>query len=288
MHEDKKLFRDSIYFAEWFYIALTRHFSPHHQFGYFRPLMIRINLFLTLLVSPLLIFAQSSVKDSSISMLMIRPGIGLQMPGGDLSKRFGNNAVISMDVTYKHRKKWMLNAEGSFIFSNKIKQANLFTHLINDQGIIIGDDGRVADIRVYERGYYITISSGLLFNFKKPNPNCGIFVTTGVGYIQHKIRVEDYTKTVPALRDDYKKGYDRLTNGICLHESVGYLFISNYRLVNFYFAADAVQGFTKSRRTYNFDDMGSENNQRLDLLFGARIGWVLPLYRQAPEKFYIY
>lgn len=221
-------------------------------------------------------------------MLMISPGIGLQKPGGDLSKRFGNNAVISMDVTYKHRKKWMLSAEGSFIFSNKIKEANLFNYLINDQGVIIGEDGRVADIRIYERGYYITLGLGRLFNFKKPNPNCGIFVNVGGGYIQHKIRIEDFNKKVPALQGDYKKGYDRLTNGWCIRESVGYLFISNYRLVNFYLAADAVQGFTKSRRTYNFDDMSPETKQRLDLIFGGRIGWVLPLYRQAPEKFYLY
>lgn len=246
------------------------------------------NLIIVIFLLPLSVLAQSSVKDSSISMVMISPGIGLQMPGGDLAKRFGNNAVISMDVTYKHRKKWMLSAEGSFIFSNKIKETNLFIHLINDQGLIIGDDGRYADIRVYERGYYITLSLGKLFNFKKPNPNCGVFVNAGGGYIQHKIRIEDFTKTVPALRDDYKKGYDRLTNGFCLRESLGYLFISNYRLINFYFAADAVQGFTKSRRSYNFDDRSSDDQQRIDLLFGARFGWVLPLYRQAPEKFYIY
>ncbi len=221
-------------------------------------------------------------------MVMISPGIGLQAAGGDLAHRFGNNAVLSMDVTYKHRKKWMLTAEGSFIFSNNVKQQNLFTHLINDQGVIIGDDGKIADIRLYERGYYITLAVGKLFNFKKPNPNCGVFVNAGGGYIQHKIRIEDYAKTVPAVRDEYKKGYDRLTNGFCLRESVGLLYISTYRLINFTLALDAVQGFTQSRRSYNFDDMGADNKQRLDLLFGARIAWVLPLYSQAPDKYYIY
>ena len=246
------------------------------------------NLLIAFILLPITLIAQSSVKDSSISMVMISPGIGLQMPGGDLAKRYGNNAVISMDVTYKNRKKWMLSAEGSFIFSNKIKEPNLFKYLINDQGLIIGDDGRYADIRVYERGYYITVSLGKLFNFKKPNPNSGVFVNAGGGYIQHKIRIEDFTKSVPAIRDDYKKGYDRLTNGFCLRESLGYLFISNYRLINCFIVADAIQGFTKSRRSYNFDDMTTDKKQRLDLLYGARFGWVLPLYRQAPEKFYIY
>lgn len=221
-------------------------------------------------------------------MVMISPGIGLQMPAGDLSKRFGNNAVLSMDVTYKHRKGWLLNAEGSFIFSNKVKDPTLFNNLINNVGQIVGDDGRYADVRVYERGYYITLSGGKLFNFKKPNPNCGVFITVGAGYIQHKIRIEDYNRTVPALQGDYKKGYDRLTNGLCLRQSVGYIYISNYRLVNFFIAADFVEGFTKSRRSFNFDDQKPETNQRIDLLFGTRVGWVLPLYRQAPEKYYLY
>jgi len=250
--------------------------------------MFRIKLAAALLFLPFLSIAQSSVKDSSISMLMISPGIGLQVPGGDMAKRFGNNTVLSMDVIYKHRKKWMLNAEGSFIFSNKIKETNLFTYLINTNGEIIGDDGRIADVRVFERGYYITLSGGRLFNLKKPNPNCGFFITAGGGYFQHKIRVEDHNKSVPALQGEYKKGYDRLTNGFCIRESVGYLYISNYRLINFFIVADAVQGFTKSRRSYTIDNMNTETKQRLDLLYGGRIGWVLPLYRQAPEKFYTY
>jgi len=41
------------------------------------------------------------------------------------------------------------------------------------------------------------------------------------------------TKTVPALRGDYKKGYDRLTNGLCLRESVGYLISATIALLIF-------------------------------------------------------
>ena len=236
--------------------------------------MFRIKLLAAILLLPFLLIAQSSIRDSSISMVMVSPGFGYQFPGGDLAKRFGSNYVVSMDVTYKHRKKWMLGVEGGYFFSDKVKEPTLFSHLINDQGQIVGDDGHYADIRINERGYYLTLSLGRFFNFKKPNPNCGFFVNAGGGFMEHKIRIEDHNKTVPGLEGDYKKGYDRLTNGFCLRESVGYLYISNHRLVNFHLSLDAIQGFTKSRRDFNFDDMNTETKQRLDLLYGARIGWV--------------
>ena len=31
-----------------------------------------------------------------------------------------------------------------------------------------------------------------------------------------------------------------------------------------------------------------DNSTRLDLLFGFRIGWIIPLYKEAPEEFYLY
>ena len=62
--------------------------------------------------------AQVSVKDSAISMVMLRPSYGIQLPGGDLASRFGVNQTIGMAVTYKHKSGWMFTAEGDFFFGN--------------------------------------------------------------------------------------------------------------------------------------------------------------------------
>ena len=154
--------------------------------------------------------------------------------------------------------------------------------------MVIGSDGYLGDIRIYERGYYGTFSIGRLFPVRKPNPNCGFFLQAGVGFMQHKIRIEDKKNAVPALDGAYKKGYDHLTNGLCLREFAGYLYTGNHRLVNFFGGLEMVQGFTKNRRDYNFNTGQSETKNRLDLLFGLRVGWIMPLYKQSPDKYYIY
>lgn len=232
--------------------------------------------------------AQVSVKDSAISMVMIRPSYALQLPGGDLSNRFGLNQSVGMGVTYKNKSGWMFTAEGQFFFGTKITEPNLFTGLTTSEGTIIGVDGLYGDIRVYERGYYVTLGVGRLFHVRKPNPNCGFIVEGSLGFMQHKIKIQDKKNSVPALNGDYVKGYDRLTNGLTAREFVGYAYVGNRRLVNFFGGLEAVQGFTQGRRDYYFGDMKSDQSNRLDLLFGVRIGWIIPLFKEAPDKFYIY
>lgn len=232
--------------------------------------------------------AQVSLKDSSISMVMIRPSYGLQIPGGDLANRFGLNQTVGIATTYKNKSGWMITAEGNFIFGNRTTEPNLFSMLTTTEGTIIGEDGLYGDVRVFERGYYITLGVGRVFKVLKPNPNCGFIVEGSLGFIQHKIKIQDKKNSVPSLQEEYAKGYDHLTNGLAIKEFVGYQYISNHRLVNFYGGLECVQGITRNRRSYNFSEMGPDNGTRLDLLFGFRIGWIIPLYKEAPEDFYIY
>lgn len=254
--------------------------------------MIRFERFaiqlLILVLLPLLVRAQVSVRDSSIAMVMIRPSFGIQVPGGDMSVRFGVNQSVGIAVTRKVASGWMFTAEGAFIFGAKINQPGLFSNLTTAEGTIIGSDGLYADIRAFERGYYTTIGVGRMFKSKKPNPNCGFITEFSAGFFQHKIKIQDKKNSVPSLQGDYLKGYDRLTNGLVVREFLGYIYIGNRRLVNFYGGLELVQGFTQNRRTYNYDLMGKEEGKRIDLLFGLRVGWVIPLFKEAPDDFYFY
>ena len=157
-----------------------------------------------------------------------------------------------------------------------------------DAGQIIGLDGLFAEVRVFERGYHISTTFGKIFSFRKPNPNSGIMVTAGPGFIQHKIRIEPIGNTVPQLEDEYLKGYDQLTNGLELRECIGYAYFSNVQLVNFFFGFEFIQGFTENRRDHNFDNPEHTEGKRLDLMYGIKLGWVLPLYKKKPAAYYLY
>ncbi len=233
------------------------------------------------------LFAQVNIKDSSIFTPMIGISYGYQFSAGDMVKRFGNSSSLQLNVDFKTRNYFTFGINGSYLFGKKVKES-LFDSISNSDGSIINTDGQFADIRLYERGYTISVTLGKMFPFKNPNPNSGIVFNVGFGFIQHKIRIETIGNNVPQLSKKYKKGYDRLSNGFLLSENLGYLYLSNNRLVNFYIGLECMQGFTKNRRSFNYDQMKQDTKKRLDVLYGAKVAWILPLYKKAPQAFYYY
>jgi hypothetical protein len=232
------------------------------------------------------LFSQSNIRDSSIAMHIFGVYYSYQLPAGDLADRFGASSMVGGNYEYKLRNNYIFSLNGGFIFGKDLKEDSILKGIANQDGLVLANNGQYADIRFYERGYHFSLTFGKLFPFKKPNPNSGIVVMAGPGFIQHKIRIETIGNTVPQLDKEYKKGYDRLTNGMELHESVSYYYFGNRYLVNFYLGFDFIQGFTQNRRDYNFDTMMKDEKKRIDLLFGIKAGWLLPIYRKAPNKYY--
>lgn len=230
-------------------------------------------------------FAQSLVKDTAIGFPFFGIGMAVHLPAGDMADRFGTNATVQSNFSYKFKSGFTLTANGAFLFGTQINEGNILKNISTSDGEIIGNDGRISQIRLFERGYFACIDAGKIFSFNKPNPNSGIWVTLGAGFIQHKIRIENIGNTVYGLDKDYVKGYDRLTNGLILHQFVGYVYFGNKRLINFFAGLEGIQGFTQNRRSYNFDTMSVDDKKRFDVLIGIKAGWILPLYTK-PDKFY--
>jgi hypothetical protein len=240
-----------------------------------------------IIISVFKLSAQVSIKDSSIYTPLIGVSYGYYLPDGDLAERFGNNSALQFNVDFKTRYNWILGINGSYLFGKEIK-VSLFDSIATSGGALISQDGQLADTRLYERGFTVSGTIGRLIAFKKPNPNSGIRVDIGFGFIQHKIRIETIGNKVPQMSKEYKKGYDKLTNGFLLSESIGYMYLSNNRLANFYIGVECFQGFTQNRRSFDYDLMMRDTKKRVDILYGGRIAWLLPLYKKAPSEFYTY
>jgi hypothetical protein len=247
---------------------------------------IHLLIFLVVLVSAKL-SSQVSVKDSSVYTPYIGIGYGYQFSAADMAKRFGNNAMLQFNVDFKTRSYWTFGLNGSYLFGKDVKE-DIFTNIETSDGAQINKDGEFADVRLYERGFTVSGTIGKMMPLKKPNPNTGILFSVGFGLIQHKIRIETIGNNLPQLSKEYKKGYDRLSNGFLLSENLGYLYLSNNRLVNFYFGLECMQGFTQNRRSFDYDLMQKDTRERVDILYGAKIAWILPLYKKAPLEFYTY
>lgn len=234
------------------------------------------------------LFAQVSVKDSCIGITNIGVAFSFQIPGGDLADRFTNNAAIGINFDHKTKKNWILGVHWNYIFGKNIKENTILDSITTSSGFIINQNGEFAQVNIFERGFYTGAYCGKIFPYLSPNPNSGFIVTVGAGLLQHKIRIEDMGNQTPQLSEEYRKGYDRLTNGFMLNEFIGYSYFSNNKLLNFYAGIELIQGWTQNRRSYDYDLMRKDTKQRLDLLSGFKFGWVLPLYKRTPREFYYY
>jgi hypothetical protein len=223
--------------------------------------------------------------DSAMRLPLVGIHLGGQLPFFDMADRFGANLEAGGCFMFKTRKNWVVGAEFNYMFGRNVKE-NVLTQLTNSDGFILDNEGYPADIRVTERAMGVHVSFGKIFNVLNPNPNSGLIVTVGVGYLQHKINLYDAQRKVAAIKENLGYGLDRLSSGISFSQFVGYLFLSENRMANFYFGFDCYQGFTKSVRRINYDTGLPDTKQRLDMLTGFRIGWILPLYKKTPNEFY--
>ncbi|MEM6697029.1 MAG: hypothetical protein AAF599_01440 [Bacteroidota bacterium] len=222
--------------------------------------------------------AQSTPKLNEGNGILLNFSYGYQLPFEDMEERFGNNGVGHIGVEYWTKNSLILGLEGSFLFGSTVKQ-DVIAGLRTQEGFIIGNDRDVADIRLRQRGFYAGGLIGKLFPLLENNNRSGIRATLGLGLLQHKIRIQDDPqRDVAALSTEYKKGYDRLTNGLALNQFIGYQHLANDRLLNFSAGVEFIQGFTQNRRSFNFDTQMQDTQMRLDVLLALRVTWVLPFY----------
>jgi hypothetical protein len=232
--------------------------------------------------------AQRKVRDSVIATPWISVEYGINWTSGDLAKRHGLMNQIGMFAGYKTKRNWVLGAEGNFMFGNDIRATGLFDHLVDSYGNITDMNGDIALVRVASRGFHVNAIVGKVIPVLSPNKNSGIYVNVGLGYLAHKFRIETQDHVVPQIELDYRKGYDRLTSGVNTSQFIGYSFMANQGVLNFYAGFYAQQGFTYNRREVFFDQQGVDvpSEMMLDLQYGFKVAWLIPVYKRMPKDYY--
>ncbi|MBK9283864.1 MAG: hypothetical protein IPM51_06030 [Sphingobacteriaceae bacterium] len=239
-------------------------------------------LLFSLCLWPVLINAQI---DSTIAIPMVEIHFGGHLPGADLSERFGPNLNAGGSFMYKTKKNYLFGVESNYFFGRNVKE-DVLVNMRGSGGFVIDNEGYPADLRVTERGIGIHLIAGKVFHVLSANPNSGLVFSLGAGYMQHKIHLYDAQQRVAAVSGDLKFGYDRLSNGISFSQFVGYLFMSENKMLNFFAGFEFYEGLTSSVRKLNYDTGLPDTKKRMDVLYGLRLGWVLPLYKKRPQEYY--
>jgi len=208
------------------------------------------------------------------------------IPGADLANRFGNSYRLGPSMHYKTKSNWIFGLKFDFTNGDQIKEDSLFAGIKDNSGTLINQDGQRLGVNTYRRGFMAGVEFGHIFNTSKSNSDNGVLAMTGVGFMQHKILIQDKGESIISIRGDYKKGYDRLANGIYLEQYLGYLFLSNNGLINFHIGLNVAVGFTQGRRDFLYDVRRAGDEKRTDLMFGVRGGWYLPMFKRKSEEFF--
>jgi len=201
----------------------------------------------------------------------------LNFPGADLAKRYSAGSTIGSGVYFKTGKNWIFGVEGMYWFGGKLRENGIFDAIVDSNGNALDINGSSVQIAAQQRGYSLAAKVGKIIPVGR-NKNSGIMLSASVGYMEHYLRLANNTRDIPAFEGDLKFGYDRLTSGWMTKEFVGWQNLDRRNRINFFVGLEFGQGYTYSRRKIDFDLMKGQTGQRLDLYYGIRIGWLLPIY----------
>lgn len=225
------------------------------------------------------------------SGFMLNANGGIDFPAADMANRFGTSYRLGPALLYKTTSNWIFGAKFDFIVGNKIREDSLMINITDKYSEKSGNlyefidmNGQRTGIPVFQRGYAVGLQVGKIISFNKRRPDNGLLLLTTAGFMQYRINIFDRNKAVAQLLGDYVKGYDRLTNGAFVEQYAGYVYFAKNRLLNFTVGADVLFGFTQGRRDYLYDVMRPDTKSRLDMLYGLRIGWYIPMFHRKSEE----
>lgn len=249
--------------------------------------MQKKNIWWALVIGALFTGQIVQAQGNSGRAILAHFGYAPQIPIGDLQDRFGQNFATEISLEYLLDNNWTVGIQSHFLFGNNVEEDPL-VNLRTSNGFIIGNDRSPAEIQLRQRGSYYGVRVGKLIGLAPENRRSGLRIAVGLGLLQHRIRIqEDPLRDVAQLSTEYAKGYDRLTNGLALHQFIGYQVLSKTNGIHIIAGFEFFQGFTQNRRNFDFDLQAADTAQRFDGLTGFRIAFTLPFYLgNAEDVFY--
>ena len=254
------------------------------------------------------------IMKEPIPIVMFQATYAFHIPAFDLRADYGVSNTIGGSIVFKTASNWLFTANGNFIFGNQLKadRVHIFGEgITTDVGEITGGSGLYSTFAIYQRGMHLQAEVGKLFPIW-PNPNSGIFVQVGIGYLRNRTHIDfdrNTNNTPYVVYKEYEYGYDRMRGGPAFHLETGYLYLSNTRIANFSISLEATYARNRDLREYDFrvftnpetgvmEPVGTTNPNDPnynslyhkpfynDFYYGIRVSWYIPTYQRQPEEFY--
>ncbi len=243
-----------------------------------------------LLVAFFFLFTLRAQTDfESKRALLIGANAAYSQIQGDWAEHFGDQFGIGATFGWKFRNNWLLTANGTFGFGGPINDQNaVLGTLLTDRGFLLNLNGNYATVTLYQRNVYGLIDLEKLLPFWNANVNSGPLMGLGAGYIWHWIRIDNAGNDSPVINGDYARGYDRFSQGPMLRQSLGYLYFSRNRRINFKLAFEFCQIFSRDQRGLYYPTGESISGSQTNFLYGLNLTWYIPIYQGGTQQEYYY
>ena len=211
-----------------------------------------------------------------------------QIPMKNLTNIYGNNSAIGVSFFLEKENNIIFGIECSYMFAANIKDSSIFNNISTSTGSIIGGDGYYANVNPMQRGFSSHLFAGYAFHLQESNLT-GIYISQGIGYIQHQIFIDTKNQNIPQLSEEMKKGYDRFSDGVSTKLSVDYKFYHKKGRLQISSGLNYTMAYTKNKRAYNFAENEYYSKKRTwDHLLGLQIEVIIPINRKNKEEFHYY
>jgi hypothetical protein len=236
----------------------------------------------------LFLFLSHSIysQEKGVNAFMI--DYSYQIPSGILAEKFSNNSSIGINYFKKNNSSFFYGLKANYIFGANIKDSTIFNSISTDEDFVIDGNGTYSNIILLQEGFSSHLYIGYALELKDNNPN-GFYFSVGLGFLQHRIFIDTKNQYIPQLSNDYKKGYDQLTNGLSTQFIIDYMILEDKKKFKLFTGIDYTLGFTKNRRVYDFNNMNiTDQSMRYDKLLGFHIGLIIPINRKNTEEFHYF
>lgn len=169
-----------------------------------------------------------------------------------------------------------ISAAGDYLFAERIRE-DVLSSLREPNGFIVDKQGALTIVKQQGRGFMLQGGVGKFIPFvADKKKRFGVDIRLQAGYIQHWVRIKFGGEELVQLMGEYKKGYDRKSSGFVTQQYIGLRYMSTNRHYNFFGGFEITEGFTKNRRYWNYDQMRADNDSKIDILTGIRVGVSIP------------
>ena len=110
------------------------------------------------------VIEKTETKDTAYTIPMITASYAYQWASADMADRFGPNNNLGGSFMVKTKMNWLYGFKGNFLWGGDVKNENILSNLLNEDGEVIDNQGQLTKIFLGQRGSSFFLFGGKMIN----------------------------------------------------------------------------------------------------------------------------